>query len=584
MKAGGQGPPPPPTPGVPPPRTPGVHAAAEEPADAPAPAAPVPGPGPAAAPAASSGRASRKATLAFVANTASAALGYAVLLLVGRYLEPEAYGAYLFSIGLVGFLAIVVNLGFGASHQRHVAQGVPVGQALGVMVRLRILSTTAFLLLVAAGYGAWALWKGPGFTDATTPRVLFAAIVLQFLAGGRQLLLDTWMGQQRINRVEALRLADTALALFVLANASLMIAHLEGRWSPLPAVGAFWAGLAGLDAPLGNEASALLLVGAYTAGKAATLGLALAWAATDRVVLAGWDRELARSYARFALPVALTGALGLVLQYTDTLMLGFFWTAREVGLYGAAQKLSILASLLGAAVGTVLFPRFAQLHAAGRDGKEARTFDQAERYLLLLTAPIAAGLVALPAQGLHIAVGDRYLGAAVPLQLLALAAVVMTFEQPMAARFLGRGQTRYLVHSAGLNAGLNLVLNLGFIPAWGLGLGPAGAALATLLSTAASFAYLRWRTVQAFGVPWTKPSHARIALAGVAVGLGWWWAGQALPAAFDRVWELAAWGLLGLAAYGLLLVLLREARPEDRTFLAKAAHPKALLAELRGRS
>lgn len=544
-------------------------------ASAPEPASPLP-PRPAI-------EAGRKASLSFVANVGSAALGYAVLLLVGRYLQPEAYGSYLFAVGVVGFLAIVVNLGFGSAHQRHVAQGVPVGQALGVMLRIRAVSTSVFVLLVAAAYGSWALWKGPGFTDATTPRILVAAVALQFLSGARQLLLDTWTGQQRINRVETLRLADTLLALGVLANACMMLGHLEGRWIPLPAVGEFWAGVMGLEAPLGNEAAALLLIGSYLAAKAATLVVGLLWAASDRVKVAAWDRELARSYARFALPVAMTGALGLVLQYTDTLMLGFFWTAREVGLYGAAQKLSILASLLGAAVGTVLFPRFAQLHAAGRHEKEARTFEQAERYLILLTVPVAAALVALPAQGIHIAVGDRYVDAALPLRLLALATVVMAFEQPMAARFLGRGQTRWLVHSAAFNAGLNVLLNLWFIPTWGLGMGPAGAALATLLSTAASFLYLRWRTVQGFGAPWATWSHARVAVAGVAVGLGWWWAAGAFPLAMDRVWELAGWGLLGAAVYAALLAVLGEFTAEDRRFLGRAAHPKELLAELRGR-
>lgn len=547
-----------------------------------------PPPGPLAKPTLASARprveAGRKAGLAFAANLVSAGLGYAVLLLVGRYFEPEAYGSYLFAVGVVGFFAIVVNLGFGSAHQRHVAQGVPIGQALGVMVRLRLLSSGVFLLLVAAAYGSWVLWKGMGFTDATTPRVLAAALLLQFLTGSRQLLLDTWMGQQRINRVETIRLADTTVALTVLANACLLIAHLNGHYSPLPGVGEFWAGVAGTSQPLSNEATAILLVGAYLVAKAATLAAAFAWALTDRIRIARWDPALARSYARFALPVALTGALGLVLQYTDTLMLGFFWTAHEVGLYGAAQKLAILASLLGAAVGTVLFPRFAQLHEAGRHDKEATTFLDAERYLLLLTVPIAAALVALPREGIHIAVGDRYLGAALPLQLLALAAFVMTLEQPMAARFLGRGQTRLLVHSASLNAGLNVVLNLGFIPAWGLGLGPAGAALATLLSTTASFLYLRWRCAQSLGVAWARPTHLRIVLAGAAVGLGWAWLGDALPdAAFDRVWELAFWGLAGLGAYGLLLASLGEVTAQDRAFLGRAAHPRALLAELRGR-
>jgi len=527
--------------------------------------------------------AGRKASLSLVANLGGAALGYAGLLLIGRYVQPSAYGSYLFAVGVVGFLAIVVNLGFSSAHQRHVAMGVPVGQALGVMVRLRLAATGVFLVLVAAAYGLWDLAHGPNFTDATTPRVLAAAVLLQILAGSRQLLLDTWTGQQRVNRVEGLRMIDTALALVVLANGCLLIAALDGHWSPLPSLGAWWARLLGLHAPLGDEQAALLLAGSYLVGRAATLALGLAWAAADRLPVGRWDRALARSYLTFALPVALTWALGLVLQYTDTILLGFFWTAGEVGLYGAAQRLATIATLLGSAVGTYLFPRLAQLHAEGRREKEAATFGQAERYLALLTFPVAAGLVALPAQGLHVAVGDAYLAAAWPLRWLALAAVLMTLEQPLSSRFLAHGRPRLLVQSSAFNAMANVALNLWFIPPAGLGMGPAGAALATLVSTALSYAYLRWRSRREFGAPWLPMSHVRAGVAAAIVGAGWAWLARAAPGLFARAWQLLGWGLLGGALYLALLGALGELTRKDAAFLRRAAHPAALLAELRGR-
>jgi peptidoglycan biosynthesis protein MviN/MurJ (putative lipid II flippase) len=463
--------------------------------------------------------------------------------------------------------------------------GIPVGKALGVMVRLRLMATALFLALVAAAYGVWALVHGPGFTDATTPRVMAAAVLLQMLSGSRQLLLDTWIGEQRVNRVETLRLLDTGITLLLMANACLLVAALDGHWSPLPGLGRAWARALHLTGVLSPEQEALLLTGSYVVAKAATLLAASAIWLRDRVPLGGWDRALAASYARFAIPVALTGALALVLQYTDTILLGFFWTAHEVGLYGAAQKLSGLTGLLGAAVGSVLFSRFAQLHARGDHAQEEHTFRSAERYLFLLTVPAAAALVALPRQGLHVAVGDGYLGAAAALRSLALAAVLLGLTQPMANRLLGRGRTGLLVGEAVLNCGSNLLLNLWFIPRGhgGLGLGAEGAGLATLCSTFVSYLYLRWRCRQLFGTRLLGASHARIVLAGAGVGVAWWWLARVAPGLFVRAWELVGWGVLGLLAYAAVLLLLREVGPEDKAFLRRAAHPSALLAELRGR-
>ena len=528
--------------------------------------------------------AGRKASLAILSNVAGAGLGYLALLLIGRYFAPAAYGSYLFAMSATGLLALLSNLGIGTAHQRHIAQGIEPGCALGVLVRLRAAIGLGLLALVAIAYLAWSGLAGKPVTDATTPLVLGLAVALQMVAGSRQVLLDTWQGQQKVNRVELVRQLDTFLVLVLLANAALLMAHLEGRWEVIPAVGAFWSVRLGLDTPLGVPQAALLLGGCYLLAKTATLAIAWAWSLRDAWRLGPWDTALARSYGRVALPFALTGALALVLVYTDTLLLGFFWTAREVGLYGTAQKLAALCLLGATAVGAVLLPRFAQWLAAGDQAGEAATFDRAQRYLTLLAAPVAAAMVALPREGLHVAVGDAYLAAAVPLQLLALWALVFAMETPMAARFMGRGQTGLLVRSAGLNVGLNVLLNVVLIPPQMLGWGPAGAATATLLSTGLSYAYMRKQSRAHHGLPWVDAGQVRILAAGAAATAFWWsarvWAGAAW---FDRVWELGLWGVAGLGVYVAVLAVAGELHAHDLAFLRKVAHPRSLLAELRGR-
>jgi O-antigen/teichoic acid export membrane protein len=529
--------------------------------------------------------AGRKAMLALLSNVGGAVLGYGALLLIGRYFAPGAYGSYLFAMSATGVLALVSNLGIGTAHQRHVAQGTDPGQALGVLVRLRVLFALAVTSIAALAYGLWWLAGGGALTDATTPLVLGLAVVMQVLSGSRQVLLDTWAGQQRVHRVEAVRQLDTALVLLLLGNAALLLAHLTGRWEVLPGIGAFWAGLLGLDGPLTLPEQALLLAGCYIAAKTLSLAFAWAWSWRDRVRLAPWDRGLARSYLRLAAPFALTGALVVVIQYTDTLMIGFFWTNTEVGLYGTAQKIASLCLLGASAVGAVLFPRFAQLHARQDLEGERATFRTAQRYLMLLVVPLAAAMVTLAPQGVHIAVGDPYLGSAEPLRFLALWALVIAMEQPMSSRFMSGGHASLLVRATALNLVLNVALNLWLIPRWGLGLGPAGAAIATLASTSASYVYLRAQSRRVHGTSWVDLHQVRILVAGVAAGAFWWgslnWLG---PGLFDRAWELLGWAALGgLVFLGALLVL-GELHRGDRAFLRKVLHPAALLDELKGRS
>jgi peptidoglycan biosynthesis protein MviN/MurJ (putative lipid II flippase) len=164
-----------------------------------------------------------------------------------------------------------------------------------------------------------------------------------------------------------------------------------------------------------------------------------------------------------------------------------------------------------------------------------------------------------------------------------LYALVGTAEQAMTSRMMGAGQTRFLVRSASLNAGANVVLNLLFVPPAMMGLGPTGAALATLVSTFLSYLYVRAMSRRLHGIPWVALHQLRILVAGAAVGVGWWVAAQSLPDAFLRAWQLAAWGLLGGAAYFLLLAVLGELRRDDVGFLRGAAHPGRMMAEWRGR-
>lgn len=525
----------------------------------------------------------RKVVFVIGANVAGALFGYGALLMIGRYFAPAAYGSFVFASGIAGLFALATTLGLGTAHQRLVARGMHEPTVVGTAARIRLGLLSAGIVIALAVAWALARLRGPVLTDATTPLVLAGALALNIVAMARQFFAETWGGRQQVARVEGSKVIDAALLLFALANAGLMLAFLAGRWSPLPGVGAWWARILGLQGPLTVPEAALLLVGCALLAKVASFLLAALWAMRDGIAFGPYDAAVARDLWAFGLPLALTGAIGLVVQYTDVILLGFFWTSYEVGLYGTAQKLSVLASLSAVAASGVLFSRFSQLSAAGDRHAEERTFRDAERWLLLVVAPVVAGFVALAVPAIHIAVGDAYLPGADALRLLALATLVLALQVPLGARFMGHGQTRVLVQAGVVNAAANLVLNLVFIPQAGLGWGIEGAAFATLLSNLLAYAVLRRRAGRDFGTPWLDGPQWRAFLAAGAVAIAWWQALLRWPAAIDRAWELLAWGLAGALAYVAILALLGGLERRDLDLLRRAAHPRALWQELRGR-
>ena len=525
----------------------------------------------------------RKVAFVIAANVAGAALGYGALLVIGRYFAPAAFGSFVFASSVAGLFTLATTLGLGSAHQRLVARGLPEAVVVGTAARIRLALVLAGILVVVGL--AWSLAHGPGpaLTDATTPLVLGGALALHIVAMARQFLAETWGGRQQVTRIEGARVLDAALLLAFLANAGLMLASLAGRWSPLPQVGDWWATASGLDGPPTVAQTALILVGCTLAAKILSFLVAAAWAVRDGIAFGPFDRAVAGELWSFGIPIAIASAIGLVVQYTDVVLIGFFWTAREVGLYGTAQKLSMMAGLVATAASGVLLSRFAQLSASGEWAVEAKTFREAERWVLTVTIPAVAALVALAPAVIHIAVGDAYLLAAGPLRLLALATFTDILGVPLGARLMGRGRTRLLLQAGAINAVVNVILNLAFIPRAGLGLGATGAAAATLVSGFLSYAYLRARARHEFRMPWASVASLRIVAAGALVGVLWWRLARAWPEAIDRAWELVGWGLAGFVAYVVALAAIGGFQRQDLELVRRAAHPRALWHELRGR-
>jgi O-antigen/teichoic acid export membrane protein len=254
----------------------------------------------------------------------------------------------------------------------------------------------------------------------------------------------------------------------------------------------------------------LVLSGAGGAGPLLGLGaiaaVCLTWTLRSELKAAKgghFDRKLAKTYATYGLPVALSLILALVIASTDRFLLAGFLGEKAVGVYHAGytlanRTLDVIFIWLGMAGGP------AMVLALERGGTKA--LDEAAReqasLMLLLALPAAAGLalVARPLSELMIgpALAEQA-GQVTPWIAVAALFGGLTTYYLHQAFTLGR-RTTLLFAAMIAPAGANLALNLILIPRFGI----AGAMWATAASyvLGAVASYALGRRAMPLPIPW----------------------------------------------------------------------------------
>lgn len=216
-----------------------------------------------------------------------------------------------------------------------------------------------------------------------------------------------------------------------------------------------------------------------------------------------FDRALAKTYAAYGLPVALSLILALVLASTDRLLLGAFLDEATVGVYHAgyslgSRTLDVVFIWLGMAGAPAL------VSALERGGQSALTEAAREQagLMVLLTLPAAVGLalVARPLADLMVGEGLREGASHVTPWIAASGWLSGVTTYYLLQAFTLARRTPLLIVSMSAPAAANVILNLALIPRLGLD----GALWATTISYAlgAVAAWALGRRACPLPIPW----------------------------------------------------------------------------------
>lgn len=382
------------------------------------------------------------------------ALSFLVSFLLSRTLGAENFGIYAYCFGLMVFLAIPLQTGFSSLIVRTFSAATSDdnwSRARGLVRRAQQLCAIYVIAIATAG-AAYLLLAGP-VNPLWLKTWLFSLLTLPLLA----LIAVRASSLNGLGRTLTGQFFESVLRplLFV----TMLFVPVTFGWislTPATAMGLHFA------------AFALTLL-ALDAGfrRAAPRAARDAPPAYD-------DRAWLGSFGTFV----MLAAAQMLTQHADFLILGFFATSAEVGVYRVASQTALLVSLPMTAIGLALAPQLSRSHATGDVSaleKSVRTYTQLAFALCLAPALI---LLSFGTGLLGAIFGPEFATGSDALKILVIGQVFNCLAGPLGLLMNMTGHEKQTFRAFMAAAAANLGLTMALTPPLGL----VGAAIANASS------------------------------------------------------------------------------------------------------
>lgn len=189
-------------------------------------------------------------------------------------------------------------------------------------------------------------------------------------------------------------------------------------------------------------------------------------------------QETAKKLLLFGIQTVMSGIVSIILYRIDVLMIGYFMTSTEVGIYSVAIAIARIIWIIPQSINMVSYPTFSHYWGKGEHDVVNKLFDRGLKYSTCMLAPIGLGLAIFGKDAILLLYGTTFLPAVLPLQILVIGAVVRGVIMSIGSVWLSAGRPDMGYKLPLITVGPNILLNCVLIPAYGI----AGAAMATMLS------------------------------------------------------------------------------------------------------
>lgn len=226
------------------------------------------------------------------------------------------------------------------------------------------------------------------------------------------------------------------------------------------------------------------------------LALSVAFVVIRRVLpdFRGVHRQMITELLKNCWPLAVLSAFAFIFGL-DTVMLGFWRPASEIGYYAAGQRLIQIILVIPMILTTAVFPLFSALTKDVDRERQTVTVERALSVIFVILLPIVLGGILLAGPILTAAYGSSYLPGQDAFRLFLLQLLCIGPGLVLSHVILAHNQQRELVKFTLIASVSNLLLSILLIPSFGM-VGAAAAGLVGQLLQALFGWYVARRTVR----------------------------------------------------------------------------------------
>ncbi|PMD99067.1 hypothetical protein BWI97_01240 [Siphonobacter sp. BAB-5405] len=162
----------------------------------------------------------------------------------------------------------------------------------------------------------------------------------------------------------------------------------------------------------------------------------------------------------------------------DTVLLGFFSTRIQVAFYAASLKISkLFLIIIGSLVG-VLLPRLSSLLHDDKREEATLLLNKALRFSLLISVPLALGIICLSKELVMLISGKDFAEAALSLKILASVVIIISLAQIYYQILIPLNKEKYIMFASLAGVAVCVIFNLILIPIYQ----HIGSAISTVLT------------------------------------------------------------------------------------------------------
>jgi len=397
----------------------------------------------------------RGAGIVFFGTIAGTGLKYVFQVIVARHLGAELFGLFILGLTVFTIVEIVAQLGLPQGLVRFVSlfRGQNDQERLKGVILFSARSVVCAGTALGAGlfFGSSILARHVFGQPNLVPVIKIFAVMTPFSVLGT-ILLSTFQGFQALEyKIYVGELTEP----FLRISGVIIVFFAWGKTLP----GILWA---------------------Y--GLAAFIALLQALALLKKIFPGFFRKEIRpvyeiRKLMTFSWPLLFSYILGQLLIVTDSFVLGILGTSEDVGIYGAAQRTSLLASIIFISFNAIFAPIAADLYHRREHGDLEHVFKIVSKWTFSITLPVSLLLILLAKPILYV-FGARFVQGAGALALLAGGWLVHSAMGNAGAVLTMSGRSKWHLLNFSLLLTLEVLFNILLIPRYGI----LGAALGTASS------------------------------------------------------------------------------------------------------